>query len=139
VASGAAIGAFFSVVPIPAQSIAAALLTMKCRGNVPFAVGICLLTNPLTNLPIWSAQLWLGNLIQNHLPVPMPSILSAMETTLPGLGPVNAGGFIVGAVVSACLLSIVAFVLVHGFSAVLPRYLPGIKRSLPVPRHTSAH
>lgn len=115
--------------PIPVQSIAAALVTMKCRGNVPFAVGICLLSNPLTNLPIWSAQLWLGNLIQKHLPVPMPSILSKMETTLPGLGAVNAGGFIVGSVASSFLLGVGAFALVHGFSALLPRHLPGRKRA----------
>lgn len=124
VATGAAIGAFFAVMPIPAQTIAASLLAMKCKGNIPFALGICLLSNPFTNIPIWSAQLWLGNLIQKHLPVPMPSILSNMETTLPGLGSVNAGGFIVGSVASACLLSVAAFLLVHGFAAIAPRYLP---------------
>jgi len=124
VATGCAIGAFFAVTPIPLQTIAAALFSMKFKGNVPFALGICLLSNPFTNLPIWSAQLWLGNLIQRHLPVPMPSILSDMETTLPGLGTVNAGGFIVGSVASACLLGVAAFLLVHGFAAAFPRYLP---------------
>lgn len=124
VASGAAIGAFFAVMPMPAQSIAAALVSMKCRGNVPSAVGVCFLSNPFTNVPIWSAQLWLGNLIQDHLPVPMPSILSNMETTLPGLGSVNAGGFIVGSVASGCLLAAAAFVLAHGFAALLPLHLP---------------
>lgn len=124
VAKGSAIGAFFAVTPIPLQTIAAALLAMKCKGNVPFALGICLLSNPFTNLPIWSAQLWLGNLIQKHLPVPMPSILSNMETTLPGLGSVNAGGFIVGSVASACLLGVSTFFLVHGLAAAFPNYFP---------------
>ena len=124
VATGAAIGAFFAVTPLPLQTIAAALLAMKCKANVPFALCICLLSNPLTNLPIWTAQLWLGNLIQKHLPVPMPSILSNMDTTLPGLGSVNAGGFIVGSVASSCLLGVAAFLLVHGFAKAFPRYLP---------------
>lgn len=115
--------------PIPLQSLVAALVAMKCKGNVPFAIGICFLSNPFTNLPIWSAQLWLGNLIQKHLPVPMPAILSNMETTLPGLGSVNAGGFIVGSAVSGCLLGMGAFLLVHAFSAILPRYLPGRKQT----------
>jgi hypothetical protein len=124
VATGCAIGAFFAVTPIPAQTIAAALVAMKFKGNMPFALGICILSNPFTNVPIWSAQLWLGNLIQKHLPVPMPSILSDMETTLPALGSVNAGGFIVGSILSSCLLAAAAFSLVHAFAAVFPRHLP---------------
>lgn len=133
VATGCAIGAFFSVTPIPAQTIAAALVAMKFKGNMPFALGICLLSNPFTNVPIWSTQLWLGNLIQNHLSVPMPSILSDMETTLPALGSINAGGFIVGSVSSSCLLAVAAFLLVHGFAAVFPRYLP-VKPRLTSPK-----
>jgi hypothetical protein len=44
-------------------------------------------------------------------------MLDKMETVLPGLGTVNAGGFIVGSVVSACLLAAAAYTLAHGFSA----------------------
>lgn len=124
VAIGCTIGAFFAVTPLPAQTIAAALVAMKCKGNVPFALGICLLSNPFTNIPLWSAQLWLGNLIQKHLSVPVPSILSNLDTKLPGLGSVNAGEFIVGSITSSCLLSVAAFLLVYGFAAVFPRYLP---------------
>ncbi len=124
VASGSAIGAFFAVMPMPGQALAAALVTMKCKGNVPFSVGVCFLSNPFTNVPIWSAQLWLGSLIQRHLYVPMPPILNRMETTLPGLGPVNAGGFIVGSIASGCLFAVASFALVHCFAALLPRYLP---------------
>ncbi len=136
VAIGSAIGAFFAVTPLPLQTIAAALVAMKCKGNVPFALGLCLLSNPFTNLPIWTAQLWLGNLIQSHLPVPVPSFLSNMDTTLPGLGPVNAGGFIVGSVASSCLLAAGAFLLVHGFAAVFPRYLPIKPRPSKIPDST---
>jgi uncharacterized protein (DUF2062 family) len=124
VASGAAIGSFFAVMPVPAQSIAAALVTMKCKGNIPFAVGFCFLSNPFTNVPIWSAQLWLGKFIQDHVAVPMPSILCEMEATLPGLGPVNARGFIVGSVASGCLLAAAAFGLVRLIALVLPLHLP---------------
>lgn len=135
VATGSAIGAFFAVFPIPAQSIAAALLAMKCKGNIPCALGICLLSNPFTNIPIWSAQLWLGNLIQRHIPVPMPSILSNMETTLPGLGSINPSGFIVGSVASSCLLAVAAFLLVRGFAVAFPRYLPLRPRPLSTTLH----
>jgi len=124
VALGAAIGSFFSVMPIPAQSFVAALVTMRCKGNIPFAVGFCFISNPLTNLPIWSTQFWLGNFIQHHVPVPMPSILTKMEVTLPGLGSVNAGGFIVGSFASGCLLAVVAFGLVRLIAVLLPLHLP---------------
>jgi uncharacterized protein (DUF2062 family) len=124
VASGAAIGSFFAVMPMPAQSLAAALVTMRCKGNVPFAVGFCFLSNPFTNVPIWSAQLWLGNFIQSHVPVPMPSILSKMEATLPGLGSVNAGGFIVGSVASGCILAAAVFWLMRLIALMLPLHLP---------------
>jgi uncharacterized protein (DUF2062 family) len=139
VASGAAIGAFFAVMPMPAQSLAAALVTMRCKGNVPFAIGFCFLSNPFTNLPIWSAQLWLGNFIQRHLPVPMPSILCNMEATLPGLGSVNAGGFIVGSVASGCLLAVVTFAMVRFIAVLLPLYLPATIKSLKavVPKKSS--
>lgn len=133
VASGATIGSFFAVMPMPAQSLAAALVAMRCKGNVPFAVGFCFLSNPFTNVPIWSAQLWLGNFIQHHVPVPMPAILSKMEATLPGLGPVNAGGFIVGSVASGCLLAAVVFGLARCFALLLPLHLPAKIRFPKVP------
>jgi uncharacterized protein (DUF2062 family) len=139
VATGAAIGAFFAVLPMPGQSIAAALATMKCRGNVPFAVGVCFLSNPFTNIPIWSGQLWLGNLIQKYIPVPMPPILGKMETALPGLGKVNAGGFIVGSVASGCLLAILAFLIAHCFAALLPGHLPARRRERRLKPDPSSH
>jgi uncharacterized protein (DUF2062 family) len=112
---------------------------MRCKGNVPFAIGFCFLSNPFTNLPIWSAQLWLGNFIQRHLPVPMPSILCNMEATLPGLGSVNAGGFIVGSVASGCLLAVVTFAMVRFIAVLLPLYLPATIKSLKavVPKKSS--
>ncbi|TLD69472.1 DUF2062 domain-containing protein [Phragmitibacter flavus] len=124
VAKGLAIGSFFALMPMPGQALMASILAMGWRGNVPFAVGACFLTNPFTSVPIWSAQMWLGNLIQAHLTVPMPAILNRMETTLPGLGQVNAGGFVVGSVASGCLMALAAFVLTHGFALLMPRYLP---------------
>lgn len=86
---------FAAVIPIPAQTIVAAWLAVKCNGNIP----------------IGATQLWLGNPIQKHLPLSMLSIPNTMETSLPGLG-------------SACLLGVTVFLLARGFAMIFPRDLP---------------
>ena len=62
VASGLAIGFFFSMMLMPFQMIAAALIAMRSRANVPFAIAGCWISNLLTHVPIWMAQEWLGGL-----------------------------------------------------------------------------
>jgi len=47
-ARGLAIGSFFSMMPIPLQSLPAALLAIASRSNVPAALVGCWITNPLT-------------------------------------------------------------------------------------------
>lgn len=132
VATGLAIGLFFSVMPIPLQSIFAGVLAMRSRSNVPFAIGACFLSNPFTNVPIWAAQLFLGNTIQKHLELPMPEILRSMEKTLPHVGTVNAGNFILGALVSGVILALLAYPVVHLFSALMPHHLPVRKYPLKI-------
>ena len=130
VAVGLSVGMFFSVMPIPLQSLAAALVALRARANIPFAIGACFLSNPVTNVPIWLAQLSIGNFIQKHIPVPMPEILNHMEKSLPGVGPINAGNFIVGSIVSGILLAFLAFPLVRLFSVIMPHHLPVLKGRL---------
>jgi uncharacterized protein len=132
VAVGTAIGMFFAVMPMPLQSVAAALVAVRARANVPFAIGACFLSNPITNVPIWIGQLFIGNFILKHLPVSMPGELLKLETSLPGVGPINVGSFIVGSVVSGLLLAFLAFPLVHLFSAIMPHHLPVMKGRLKV-------
>jgi len=132
VAVGTAIGMFFAVMPMPLQSVFAALVALRMKANVPFAIGACFLSNPFTNVPIWIAQLYIGNFIQKNIPVPMPDILDHMEKTLPGVGTINAANFIVGSIVSGLLLAFLSFPLVHLFSAIMPHHLPVLKRRLKV-------
>lgn len=60
VASGLVIGLFFSMVPMIPQSIVAAILAMRVKANVPFAMEACFISNPFTNVPFWIAQIRLG-------------------------------------------------------------------------------
>lgn len=48
VARGLAIGAFFSMLPIPMQMLPATVSSIILRANVPCAIGACWITNPVT-------------------------------------------------------------------------------------------
>ena len=58
VATGLAIGLFFSMVPLIPQSIFAAILAMRVKANVPMAMAACFISNPFTNA-----------IMPHHLPV----------------------------------------------------------------------
>lgn len=126
VANGLAVGLFFAVLPIPAQSIFAAIAAMRMRSNVPFAMAACWLSNPFTNVPIWIGQLFLGNWVHSTFDLPLPQ----GQIQLPGFGTVPVGNFVLGSVVSGLLLALLAYPLVHLFSAILPHHLPVRKASL---------
>ena len=124
VASGLAIGLFFSMVPLIPQSIFAAILAMRVRGNVPFAVAACFISNPFTNVPFWLAQIWLGQWLIDFLSLPIPHFFARAHIDLPGVGMVSMSNFIVGFIALGTLMALLAYPLVHLFSAVLPHHLP---------------
>lgn len=60
VARGFAIGGFFSMLPIPFQSLPAVALAIWTRSNVPASLVGCWVTNPVTAPFIWIVQLQIG-------------------------------------------------------------------------------
>lgn len=130
VASGLAIGLFFSMVPLIPQSIVAAILAMRVKANVPFAMAACFLSNPFTNVPFWVAQIWLGHWVIKFFHLPIPSFFAKVQITLPGVGAILMSDFIVGFIALGVLLALAAYPLVHLFSAILPRHLPVRARKL---------
>lgn len=128
VASGLAIGFFFSMMLMPFQMIAAALIAMRFRVNIPFAIVGCWVSNVFTHVPIWIAQEWLGDWMRESLGFPMPRFLAMVHFSIPEAGEINAASFILGMMVSGILLALVSYPLVHIFSAVMPEHLPVLKR-----------
>jgi uncharacterized protein (DUF2062 family) len=124
VATGLSVGLFFSMLPVMPQSLLAALCAMRLRGNLPFAVGACFVSNPLTQIPIWIAQVRFGKWLIETFSLPAPGWLTQATTRLPGFGNVSVADFVFGFVGSALLLAMCAYPLVHLFSAVLPQHLP---------------
>ena len=127
VASGLAIGFFFSMMLMPFQMIAAAIIAMRTRANVPFAIAGCWVSNMLTHVPIWLAQEWLGDWMRDSLGFPMPAFLVKVEFPVPEVGVVNAASFILGMMVSGIVLALIAYPMVHLFSKFMPHYLPVLK------------
>ena len=132
VAIGLAIGLFFSMILIlPLQMLFAAVLAMRFRANVPFAMAACWVSNIFTNVPIGMAQVWLGSWMRDTLGFPMPGFLAKVHFRIPEVGEVNAASFILGMFVSAVLLALLSYPLVHLFSAIMPHHLPVMKRRVP--------
>lgn len=125
VASGLAIGLFFSMMPFIPQSIFAALVAMRVRVNIPFAMAACFISNPVTNVPFWYAQIQLGQWLIDLLSLPvLPG-----QITLPMVGVVSASNWIVGFIAMGVILALSAYPIVHLFSAFLPHHLPVRRKS----------
>jgi uncharacterized protein (DUF2062 family) len=109
VASGLAIGLFFSVMLIPFQTLPTALITLRVRGTTP---------------AILFGQFRLGQWMRDTLAVPMPDFLTSVHFHASGVGTLNAASFILGMITSGVLLALCAYPVVHLFSAILPHLLP---------------
>ncbi|HEX7260669.1 MAG TPA: DUF2062 domain-containing protein, partial [Luteolibacter sp.] len=130
VASGLAIGLFFSMVPFIPQSIFAAVLAMRVRGNIPFAIAACFISNPITNGPFWLAQIWLGQWFINFFSLHVPHFVAKVSIDLPGVGVASLSNFIVGFITLGTLMALCAYPLVHLFSLILPHHLPVRQRGV---------
>jgi uncharacterized protein (DUF2062 family) len=81
VAGGVAVGMFAGLVPgsNPVQFLAASLLAIGFRVNLPIAVVVTLYSNPLTILPLYYAAFKLGQLALFRGDADLPSIALALE------------------------------------------------------------
>lgn len=115
---------------MPFQMLPAAILAMRARANVPFAIAACWLTNPITTPPTLYAQFRLGHWMRETLGVPMPEFLAKVNFDVPHAGHFNAASYILGMLTTGVLLALCAYPLVHLFSAILPHYLPKRRREI---------
>lgn len=111
----------------------AALVAIRAKANIPFAMAACWITNPFTTGPILWAQCMLGNWMHNTLGVPMPDFLSRHSFDIPEVGNFNAASFLLGMITIACLAPFLAYPLVHLFSAIMPHHLPVRKKAIVAP------
>lgn len=125
VSSGVAIGLFFSMILVlPLQMLFAAVVAMRFRVNVPFAMASCWISNIFTNVPIGLAQVWLGDWVIRVLHIPVPQFVEKLPFHVPN----TAASFFLGMMVFAVILALAAFPIVHLFSAIMPHHLPVKKK-----------
>ena len=64
IARGAALGVWIAMTPtIGAQMVVVAMLAIPLRANIPVAMALVWISNPLTMVPLYFCFYWLGNLI----------------------------------------------------------------------------
>lgn len=71
-----AIGLFWAMIPMPMQMLAAALCAIPWRANLPIAVGLVWVTNPITTPPIFYANYKFGALLLGTPAIQMPENLT---------------------------------------------------------------
>jgi uncharacterized protein len=98
-ASGCAIGVFFSMMPVPFQMLAAALIAYLGRVNIPAAIACTWVSNPFTTPLILLAQYRLGSLLVQGTKGEEPTD-DVLELLSQAPLPLLAGAFIFGAILS---------------------------------------
>ncbi|WPC03650.1 DUF2062 domain-containing protein [Pseudomonas benzenivorans] len=78
-----AIGLFWAMIPMPMQMIAAAVVAIPARANLPISLGLVWLTNPITMPPVFYCSYKFGAWMTNTPTLHMPD-----EVTLGWIGQV---------------------------------------------------
>ena len=76
VARAMGVGLFAALIPMPAQMLLAAALAIPVRGNLPIAVSLVWLTNPLTMPPVFFVTYMTGAWLMQVPPRSLPDELT---------------------------------------------------------------
>ncbi|MNG94586.1 hypothetical protein D3C79_535980 [compost metagenome] len=107
VARAMGVGLFAALIPMPAQMLLAAALAIPLRGNLPIAVSLVWLTNPLTMPPVFFVTYMTGAWLMQVPPRTLPDELTFQWITdqLSTLWQ----PFLLGSVVCGVVLGILAY------------------------------
>jgi uncharacterized protein (DUF2062 family) len=102
-----AVGLFFAWIPTPLQMAMAAVGAVYFRGNLPIAIALVWVTNPMTMPPLFYFAYELGLSVLN-----LPSVEFSMATVLSGdiLIP-----FLTGCLILAVIFSTAGYFAIQGF------------------------
>lgn len=99
-----AVGLFWALIPMPMQMLAAALLAIPLRANLPISIGLVWITNPLTMPPLFYATYKFGAWMLGTPTIQMPNKMSIqwiMEVTTTHWQPLYFGSFIAATLLAA--------------------------------------
>jgi uncharacterized protein (DUF2062 family) len=102
VANGVLIGLFCAMLPLPIQSIIAAIVAIAMNAHLPLAIALVWVSNPLTAIPLITAALYVGCVIMGVdlsliALIPEQGVMAAFKTYW---APFLVGSLTVGAAMS---------------------------------------
>ncbi len=95
IARAFAIGAFVAFIPIPGHVVLAVLLAIWARVNIPMAVLMTFIMNPLTIGPLFGTAYLLGAYLLD-VPVNLPDVALSWQWATKQLKPLLVGSLILG-------------------------------------------
>ncbi len=101
------IGLFAALIPIPMQMLLAAALAIPARGNLPIAVSLVWLTNPLTMPPVFFVTYMTGAWLLQVPPRSLPDSITVEWVT--GQLATLWQPFLLGSVVCAIVLGLLGY------------------------------
>lgn len=111
VARAMACGLFAAFIPMPMQMLLSSVLAVWLRGNLPIAVGLVWLTNPVTMPPIFYCTYKLGAWLMSQAPIDMPDELTWAWIT----GELASvwQPFLLGSALSGLVFAVASYFLTH--------------------------
>ena len=113
VARAMAIGLFWAMIPMPMQMLAAAVCALPARANLPIAVGLVWLTNPLTMPPVFYCNYKVGTWLLDTPASDMPAELSLAWVS--HMLQHNWQPLYLGSLVSGVVFAILGYVLTQAY------------------------
>lgn len=99
IARAMAIGLFWAMIPMPMQMLAAALVAIPARANLPISVGLVWITNPVTMPIVFFVNYKLGAWLLNTPTIQLPEKINlqwVLELTTTQWQPLYFGSFVCG-------------------------------------------
>jgi len=109
VARAVAIGLFWAVIPMPMQMLAAALVAVPLRANLPLSIGLVWLTNPITMPPVFYSTYKFGAWMLGTPTVHLPDKITLswiFEVTTTHWQPLYLGSLVAGIILATLGYSI---------------------------------
>ncbi|MDY0136391.1 MAG: DUF2062 domain-containing protein [Thiomicrospira sp.] len=131
------IGAFCAFIPIPLQMPLAAIVAYYTRANIPLAVALAWITNPVTMWPIWSFGYFVGAWLLGYPTIGNIELSEGagmwgwITEVLPQIWiPLWFGNIILGALVGSVLYVTIQFVPLPHFKAKTPQTVSSDQQDL---------
>ncbi|MDH0304512.1 MULTISPECIES: DUF2062 domain-containing protein [unclassified Pseudomonas] len=113
VARAMGVGLFAALIPIPMQMLLAAALAIPVRGNLPIAVSLVWLTNPLTMPPVFFVTYMTGAWLMQVPPRTLPEEIT-VDWVTDQLATIWQP-FLLGSVVCGVVLGVLAYFITMGY------------------------